>query len=122
MITRVQIKPGKDASKGDDPAKREAYARLQSAVAVSRTWGDCYGYLLVATGRAEIMIDPIMNVCPVPQLPLLQKYVYVPSVLIVNVRLTVFGTAATSGTMIVPSGPTSSNVCEPLAPRMCRTT
>jgi len=30
-------------------------------VAVSRTWGDCYGYLLVATGRAEIMVDDIMN-------------------------------------------------------------
>ena len=29
---------------------------------VSRTWGDCYGYLLVATGRAEVMVDPIMNV------------------------------------------------------------
>ena len=26
-----------------------------------RTWGDCYGYLLVATGRAEVMVDPIMN-------------------------------------------------------------
>lgn len=26
-----------------------------------RTWGDCYGYLLVASGRADIMIDPIMN-------------------------------------------------------------
>ncbi len=26
-----------------------------------RTWGDCYGYLLVAAGHADIMIDPIMN-------------------------------------------------------------
>jgi myo-inositol-1(or 4)-monophosphatase len=26
-----------------------------------RTWGDCYGYLLVASGRADLMIDPIMN-------------------------------------------------------------
>ena len=26
-----------------------------------RTWGDCYGYLLVATGRAEVMVDPVMN-------------------------------------------------------------
>jgi histidinol phosphatase-like enzyme (inositol monophosphatase family) len=26
-----------------------------------RTWGDCYGYLLVAAGLADIMIDPIMN-------------------------------------------------------------
>lgn len=44
------------------PPRREAYARLQDAARVSRTWGDCYGYLLVATGRAEVMIDPIMNV------------------------------------------------------------
>ncbi len=27
-----------------------------------RTWGDAYGYLLVATGRADVMIDPIMNI------------------------------------------------------------
>ena len=27
-----------------------------------RTWGDCYGYLLVATGRAVAMIDPRVNV------------------------------------------------------------
>jgi histidinol phosphatase-like enzyme (inositol monophosphatase family) len=25
-----------------------------------RTWGDCYGYLLLATGRAEVMVDSIM--------------------------------------------------------------
>ena len=27
-----------------------------------RTWGDCYGYLLIATGRAELMVDPRMHV------------------------------------------------------------
>jgi fructose-1,6-bisphosphatase/inositol monophosphatase family enzyme len=27
-----------------------------------RTWGDCYGYVLVATGRADVMLDPAMNV------------------------------------------------------------
>ena len=43
-------------------AKRAAYERLQYAAKISRTWGDCYGYLLVATGRAEVMIDPLMNV------------------------------------------------------------
>ena len=26
-----------------------------------RTWGDCYGYLAVAAGRAEVMMDPVMN-------------------------------------------------------------
>ena len=43
-------------------AREDAYGRLQRSVLVSRTWGDCYGYLLVATGRAEIMLDPVMNV------------------------------------------------------------
>ena len=42
--------------------RQDAYARLQRAARLSRTWGDCYGYLLVATGRAEVMIDPVMNV------------------------------------------------------------
>jgi histidinol phosphatase-like enzyme (inositol monophosphatase family) len=36
--------------------------RLENSVALSRSWGDCYGYYLVATGRAEIMIDPILQV------------------------------------------------------------
>jgi myo-inositol-1(or 4)-monophosphatase len=26
-----------------------------------RTWGDCYGYLLLATGWADVMCDPVMN-------------------------------------------------------------
>jgi fructose-1,6-bisphosphatase/inositol monophosphatase family enzyme len=39
----------------------EAYARLLAATATDRTWGDCYGHMLVATGRADIMIDPVMQ-------------------------------------------------------------
>jgi histidinol-phosphatase len=45
--------------------KRDAWPfleRLSSTARVSRTWGDAYGYLLVATGRAEVMIDPQMNI------------------------------------------------------------
>lgn len=38
-----------------------ACEKLASQVKLYRTWGDCYGYLLVATGLADIMIDPIMN-------------------------------------------------------------
>lgn len=38
-------------------ACRTAWNRLATRAAVSRTWGDCYGYLLVATGRAEVMAD-----------------------------------------------------------------
>jgi histidinol-phosphatase len=29
--------------------------------ALQRGWGDCYGHCLVATGRADIMLDPRMN-------------------------------------------------------------
>jgi len=42
-------------------AQRTGWERLAGAVRIARGWGDCYGYLLVATGRAEIMVDPIMN-------------------------------------------------------------
>ena len=34
---------------------------LQGRVKARRTWGDCYGHVLVATGRADIMLDPVMN-------------------------------------------------------------
>lgn len=37
------------------------FIELEKASWVSRTWGDGYGYLLVATGRAEIMVDPMCN-------------------------------------------------------------
>jgi fructose-1,6-bisphosphatase/inositol monophosphatase family enzyme len=37
-------------------------ASLCAATDVFRGWGDCYGYALVATGRAEIMIDPALKV------------------------------------------------------------
>jgi histidinol phosphatase-like enzyme (inositol monophosphatase family) len=35
--------------------------RLEADCGVVRTWGDGYGYLLVATGRADVMVDPLMN-------------------------------------------------------------
>ena len=35
--------------------------RLASRAGTFRTWGDCYGYALVATGRAEAMADPVLS-------------------------------------------------------------
>jgi hypothetical protein len=32
---------------------------VEAAAGLSRTWADCYGYLLVATGRAEAMSDSV---------------------------------------------------------------
>jgi histidinol phosphatase-like enzyme (inositol monophosphatase family) len=43
------------------PAAFDAYLELQQQMRLARTWGDAYGYLMVATGRADVMIDPIMN-------------------------------------------------------------
>ncbi len=50
-----------DARGFSDPALARGWAALTGAAAVSRTWGDCYGYLLVATGRADVMVDPRLN-------------------------------------------------------------
>jgi len=41
--------------------KQAEFERLRTRVKFERTWGDCYGHALVATGRAEIMLDPILN-------------------------------------------------------------
>jgi histidinol-phosphatase len=45
----------------DRRGAQSAYRNLESMAYVSRSWGDGYGYLLVATGRAELMVDPIVN-------------------------------------------------------------
>jgi histidinol phosphatase-like enzyme (inositol monophosphatase family) len=36
--------------------------QMQAATRITRTWGDAYGYLLIATGRADVMVDPRMHV------------------------------------------------------------
>lgn len=47
-----------------NPAKYQdgrGYDALQAQVRLVRTWGDAYGYLLVASGWADVCVDPIMN-------------------------------------------------------------
>jgi fructose-1,6-bisphosphatase/inositol monophosphatase family enzyme len=43
------------------PQRRAGWTRLADASGTSRSWGDCYGYMMVATGRAEAMVDGIMG-------------------------------------------------------------
>ena len=43
------------------PERRDGWCRLAQAASISRSWGDCYGYLLVATARAEVMVDGIVG-------------------------------------------------------------
>lgn len=45
----------------NDAAQRDGWRRLAGRAAVSRSWGDCYGYLLVSTGRAEVMVDGVLS-------------------------------------------------------------
>lgn len=47
---------------GPGGPRGEALARLGGRVDTFRTWGDCYGYALVATGRAEAMADPTLRI------------------------------------------------------------
>jgi fructose-1,6-bisphosphatase/inositol monophosphatase family enzyme len=46
----------------DRPERADGWRALSRAASVSRTWGDCFGYLLVATGRAEAMCDGTLSV------------------------------------------------------------
>ena len=41
--------------------RRAGWDRLRARAGTVRTWGDCYGYALVATGRAEAMLDPVLS-------------------------------------------------------------
>ena len=34
---------------------------MADATKLQRSWGDAYGYVLVATGRAEVMLDPVVS-------------------------------------------------------------
>jgi myo-inositol-1(or 4)-monophosphatase len=46
----------------------EPWKRLRRRAKLARGWGDCYGHFLVATGRAEVMVDPVAAVWDVAPL------------------------------------------------------
>ncbi|MFP4407579.1 MAG: inositol monophosphatase family protein, partial [Spirochaetaceae bacterium] len=47
---------------------------LLSKVKAARTWADAYGYLMLVTGRCEIMLDPIMSLWDIaPLYPILEE-------------------------------------------------
>ncbi len=51
-----------------------AFDRVRRKAGTVRTWGDCYGYALVATGRAEAMFDPIVSIWDVAALvPIIEE-------------------------------------------------
>jgi myo-inositol-1(or 4)-monophosphatase len=50
-----------DASSFEEHGREEAFRRLRRAAGGSRGWSDAYGHALVATGRLELMLDPVVN-------------------------------------------------------------
>ena len=49
--------------------RHDVYEQLRAGCRQARGWGDCYGYVLVATGRAEIMIEPELSLWDMAALP-----------------------------------------------------
>ena len=50
-----------DAASFEEHGRWEAWLRVISAAGDSRGWSDSYGHVLVATGRVDLMLDPIME-------------------------------------------------------------
>ena len=46
-------------------------ARLEQAGAHLRTWGDAYGYALVASGRVDAMVDPVAEIWDLAPMPVI---------------------------------------------------
>lgn len=51
----------------------ENWNELLHRVRLFRTWGDCYAYMMIANGRADIMADPVLSPWDLyPLLPILE--------------------------------------------------
>lgn len=56
------------------PERQKRWKALAQQAKLSRTWGDCYGYLLVATGRAEVMADNRLSIWDyAPLVPIIRE-------------------------------------------------
>lgn len=62
-----------------DPRRAEthqngpAFQNLIQQVETYRGWGDCYGYLMVACGRADMMLDPVLSLWDLlPLIPIIR--------------------------------------------------
>ena len=58
VSTRTSLEEAYVCTSGLSYWPDRALRRVRAAGARVRTWGDAYGYALVATGRAEAMVDP----------------------------------------------------------------
>lgn len=54
-------------------APKDGWKKLWEKAKFVRTWGDAYGHFLVATGRAEVMLDPVVNPYDIAPLPVIMR-------------------------------------------------
>lgn len=59
------------STSGLGPWDDAALDRVRSSALAVRTWGDGYGYVLVATGRVEAMVDPVVEYYDVAPMPVI---------------------------------------------------
>ena len=63
-----------DPARFAEYGRGEAWERILKATHTQRGWCDAYGHILVATGRAEVMLDPIVSIWDCAALvPILQE-------------------------------------------------
>jgi histidinol phosphatase-like enzyme (inositol monophosphatase family) len=55
-------------------SRSDGFDKVTSRAKITRGWGDCYGHMLVATGRIDVMLDPQMNPWDcAPVLPIMRE-------------------------------------------------
>lgn len=59
------------STSGFNPWSDEALLRVKDRAVQLRTWGDGYGYVLVATGRIEAMVDPVAELYDLAPMPII---------------------------------------------------
>jgi len=63
-----------DVTHAREVGLQDAQEELINKTRLHRTWGDAYGHMLVATGRADIMFDAVLNIWDAAALlPIMQE-------------------------------------------------
>ena len=68
---RTRLRGSYLTTSGFDYWSEEALAAVRASGMFMRTWGDGYGYALVATGRVEAMVDPVAAAWDVAAMPMI---------------------------------------------------
>ncbi len=71
VSSRSQLDGALINTSGYETFEPEQFETFRAESAMMRTWGDAYGYFLVATGEAEAMIDPVCETWDLAPMPVI---------------------------------------------------